>query len=87
MPSNLEQNGIEHTLYRSAAAAQFMGNSVARARLWPFRLGPALFSCRKKQSHPEQAYRQIADPTFETYGPKTGTEFEALLAERGGLPA
>jgi uncharacterized protein len=34
-----------------------------------------------------QAYRQFADPTFETYGPKTDTEYEALIAERGGLPA
>jgi hypothetical protein len=28
----------------------------------------------------------MADPTFETYGPKTDSEYEAL-AERGGLPA
>jgi hypothetical protein len=33
------------------------------------------------------AYREHADPTFETFGPKTDREFEALLAERGGLPA
>ena len=35
----------------------------------------------------KQAYRQMADPTFETYGPKTNAEYEALIAERGGLPA
>jgi hypothetical protein len=29
----------------------------------------------------------MADPTFETYGPKTNAEYEALIAERGGLPA
>ena len=34
----------------------------------------------------KQAYRENADPTFETYGPKTDSEFEALIAERGGLP-
>ena len=34
----------------------------------------------------KEAYREKADPTFETYGPKTDTEFEALIAERGGLP-
>ena len=34
----------------------------------------------------KQAYRENADPTFETYGPKTNSEFEALIAERGGLP-
>jgi predicted TIM-barrel fold metal-dependent hydrolase len=33
------------------------------------------------------AYRERADPTFETLGPKTAREFEALQAERGGLPA
>ena len=27
------------------------------------------------------------DPTFETYGPKTDAEYDALIAERGGLPA
>ncbi len=35
----------------------------------------------------KRAYRQLADPTFETYGPKTDAEYEALIAERGGLPA
>ena len=34
----------------------------------------------------KQAYRVNADPTFETYGPKTDSEYEALIAERGGLP-
>jgi hypothetical protein len=29
----------------------------------------------------------MADPTFETYGPKTDSEYEALIADRGGLPA
>jgi hypothetical protein len=24
---------------------------------------------------------------FETYGPKTDSEYDALIAERGGLPA
>jgi predicted TIM-barrel fold metal-dependent hydrolase len=33
------------------------------------------------------AYRDRADPTFETFGPRTDREYEALLAERGGLPA
>ena len=33
------------------------------------------------------AYREQADPTFETLGPRTDREYEALLAERGGLPA
>ncbi len=33
------------------------------------------------------AYRDQADPTFETLGPRTDREYEALLAERGGLPA
>jgi predicted TIM-barrel fold metal-dependent hydrolase len=32
-------------------------------------------------------YRERAAPTFETFGPKTDREFEALLAERDGLPA
>jgi hypothetical protein len=35
----------------------------------------------------KQAYRERAAPTFETFGPKTDREFEALAAERGGLPA
>lgn len=35
----------------------------------------------------KQAYRERAAPTFETFGPKTDREFEALSAERGGLPA
>jgi hypothetical protein len=34
-----------------------------------------------------QAYRGVADPTFETFGPKTDSEFDALIAERGGLPS
>ena len=33
------------------------------------------------------AYRDHAAPTFETFGPKTDAEFEALLKEREGLPA
>jgi uncharacterized protein len=33
------------------------------------------------------AYRAAADPTFETYGPKSDAEYDALIAERGGLPA
>jgi hypothetical protein len=28
-----------------------------------------------------------ADPTFETFGPRTDREFDALAAERGGLPS
>jgi hypothetical protein len=32
-------------------------------------------------------YREHVDPTFETYGPRTAREFEALLAERDGVPA
>ena len=35
----------------------------------------------------KQVYRHMADPTFETYGPKTDSEYDALVAERGGLPA
>jgi hypothetical protein len=31
-------------------------------------------------------YQKNADPTFETYGPKTDSEYYALIAERGGLP-
>jgi uncharacterized protein len=45
---------------------------------------------RKTETDPigtrKQAYREVADPTFETYGPKTDSEYEALIAERGGLP-
>jgi len=33
------------------------------------------------------AYREHPDPTFETFGPRTDREFDALAAERGGLPA
>ena len=33
------------------------------------------------------AYLERARPSFATYGPKTAGEFEALLAERGNLPA
>ena len=33
------------------------------------------------------AYRERAAPTFETFGPKTEREFEALLKEREGMPA
>ena len=33
------------------------------------------------------AYRERAAPVFETFGPRTDREFEALLAERKGLPA
>jgi predicted TIM-barrel fold metal-dependent hydrolase len=33
------------------------------------------------------AYRERAAPTFATFGPRTDREFEALLAERSGLPA
>ena len=32
-------------------------------------------------------YRAAADPTFETYGPKTDAEYDALIAERSDLPA
>src|SRR6516162_2447463 len=46
---------------------------------------------RKTESDPigtrKNAYRESADPTFETYGPKTDSEYDALIAERGGLPA
>jgi hypothetical protein len=33
------------------------------------------------------SYREQADPTFETFGPRTDREFEALLSERRGMPA
>ena len=33
------------------------------------------------------AYRERAEPTFETFGPRTDQEYAALLAERDGLPA
>jgi uncharacterized protein len=46
---------------------------------------------RKTEADPigtrKQAYRESADPTYETYGPKTDSEYDALIAERGGLPA
>jgi hypothetical protein len=46
---------------------------------------------RKTEADPigtrKQAYRKMPDPTFETYGPKTDSEHEALIAERRGLPA
>ncbi len=32
-------------------------------------------------------YREHPEPTFETFGPRTDREFEALVAERAGLPA
>jgi hypothetical protein len=35
----------------------------------------------------KQAYRERATPAFETFGPKTDREFDALWAERDGLPA
>jgi uncharacterized protein len=45
---------------------------------------------RKTEADPigkrKQAYREMADPTFETYGPKTDAEYDALIAERSGLP-
>jgi hypothetical protein len=46
---------------------------------------------RKTEADPigarKQAYQKMPDPTFETYGPKTNPEYEALIRERGGLPA
>jgi uncharacterized protein len=46
---------------------------------------------RKAEADPigarKQAYREMADPTFETYGPKTDAEYDALAAERGVLPS
>ena len=46
---------------------------------------------RKTESDPierrKQAYRKAADPTFETYGPRTDSEYDALIVERDGLPA
>ena len=46
---------------------------------------------QKTQADPigkrKAAYREHADPTFETYGPKTDREFEALQQERAGVPA
>ena len=46
---------------------------------------------RKTEADPigtrKNAYRDKADPTFDAYGPKTDSEYDALVAERGGLPA
>jgi hypothetical protein len=46
---------------------------------------------KKTEAYPvglkKQVYRERSAPTFETFGPKTDLEFEALAAERGGLPA
>jgi hypothetical protein len=46
---------------------------------------------RKTEADPlgrrKAAYREGVDPTFETYGPRNDAEYDALLAERGGLPA
>ena len=45
---------------------------------------------RKAEADPigrrRAAYRHHVDPTFETYGPRTDREFEALQAERVGVP-
>ena len=45
---------------------------------------------KKAESDPvarrKTAYLDQAEPAFETYGPKTDREFDALRAERGGLP-
>ena len=35
----------------------------------------------------KQLYQEVADPTFETYGPTTDFEYKALMIERGALPA
>jgi uncharacterized protein len=46
---------------------------------------------RKTEADPlsrrKAAYSKVADPTFETYGPRTDAEYDALVAERDGLPA
>jgi uncharacterized protein len=45
---------------------------------------------RKTETDPigrrKRAYLESADPTFETYGPKTDSEYEALIADSGRLP-
>jgi hypothetical protein len=45
---------------------------------------------RKTEADPlgrrKAAYGAAVDPTFETYGPRTDAEYDALLAERDGLP-
>ena len=51
----------------------------------------SLPSARRPKRDPigvrKQTYRERAAPVFETFGPKTDREFEALSAERKGLPA
>jgi uncharacterized protein len=46
---------------------------------------------RKTEADPlgrrKAVYSKAADPTFETYGPRTDAEYDALVAERDGLPA
>lgn len=44
---------------------------------------------QKTEADPIQRRRAAyeADPTFETYGPRTDREYDALAAERGGLPS
>ncbi|HYG89755.1 MAG TPA: amidohydrolase family protein [Azospirillum sp.] len=42
---------------------------------------------RRAEADPGTQHRHAELPEFETYGPRTDAEFDALLAERGGLPA
>jgi hypothetical protein len=46
---------------------------------------------RKTEADPigrrKATYREEADPSFETLGPRSDQEYDALLAARGGLPA
>ena len=58
--------------------------------------GTDRYACRRERRRKTEAdpigkrraaYRETADPTFETYGPKTDAEYDALIAERGSLPA
>ena len=47
------------------------------------RQGPVELRATDAQAGPIE---KNVDPPFETYGPKTDSEYEALIDERDGLP-
>jgi hypothetical protein len=81
------------TFFVSVTGTRLLYNNVRYTLLWPqwCRVyGVDIPAERKKtETNPigsrKQACRKGAAPVFETFGPKTGREFEALLAERKGL--
>jgi len=71
------------SLHRSMLAMDFAAYGLSSVK----KLGADRGMIERNDLRSRLGRTSSADPTFETYEPKTDSEYDALMAERRGLPA